>query len=335
MAQRDRIKRRLLRQAVEENLETMRGLTPKALRSAPRRYRLWTRRAFALAVPVMLLGSTWLVSSGSAGNATIAVIHEAPGSSPLKRRPMPANVKFNAPQKIDSAVLPLAVRRIVIDAGHGGHDVGTSASSGIPEKELTLEIGERLRSLLEKNGFQVTLTRSGDQSMTLEQRATVANRSEGDVFVSIHLNALRNPNNRGIETYYLGPTNDPVLKQFVAAENRESGYSLADMRSLLDGIYADVRQNESKQFAESVQRELYSTLKAVNPALSNRGVKTAPFLVLVATDMPAILAEVSCLSNQAEVALLKNDEYKQRIAEGLFAGIKAYSSHRDLTQKGT
>lgn len=338
MAQSDRIRKRLLQQAVEENLETMRGLTPRSLRPAERRFRLWSRRALAVAVPLLLLGSTWLVSNGTAGNATLPAIVRgsvAPAAQVVRPRPLPSKVNFDASQKLDPAVLPLAVKRIVIDAGHGGHDIGTSSTNGLVEKQLTLEIAERLRVLLEKNNYQVLLTRAGDDTMTLQQRVAIANQSDGDLFVSIHLNSLRNPKNRGVETYYLGPTNDPLLKQFAALENRESGYSMADMRSLLDGIYADARQDESQKLAQSIQRELFTSLKTINPALADRGVKTAPFVVLVATQMPSILAEVSCLSNNEEVALLNKPEYKQRIADALFAGIRTYTNHRDLTQKGT
>ena len=339
MAHADRIKRRLLAEAVEDNLDTMSGLAPKSLRNSRRRARIWGRRALFLLIPASLLGSTWIASTSSAsasgttrGKATTAsarpaLRHMLAGFAGHEAPPM-----FAAPEKLDPAVLPLDVHRIVIDAGHGGHDIGTSATSGLAEKQLTLDIGQRLRTILEANQYQVALTRAGDESLTLHQRTTMANQARGDLFVSIHLNWLKNPANRGVETYYLGPTNDPVLKQLAASENRESGYSLADMRGLLDGIYADVRQDESKKLAESIQQELYAKLKSVNPALSNRGVKTAPFVVLVTTDMPAILAEVSCLSNEKETELLKKDDYKQKIAEALYAGIHEYVTHRDLAK---
>jgi N-acetylmuramoyl-L-alanine amidase len=339
MAHPHRIKKRLIREAVEENLETIRGLAPRNLRPGARRARLWARRAFFLAVPFTLVGSTFIFSSRGDESARLhGVMSQSALASMVQRRNQAAEVPttFMAPhERIDPAALPLEVRRIVIDAGHGGHDIGTSDPTGVVEKALTLEIGDRLRRLLEQEHFAVSLTRSGDETLTLQQRANMANQAGGDLFVSIHLNWLRNPNNRGVETYYLGPTNDPVLNQLAAAENRESGYSMSDMRRLLDGIYADVRQDESKKLAESIQQQLFNSLRTSNPRIANRGVKTAPFVVLVATDMPAVLAEVSCLSNREEVELLKQDAYKQKIAEALFAGIKAYASHRDLTQKGT
>lgn len=338
MAHADRIRRRLLQEAVEENLETIRGLAPRNLRPAQRRLRLWSRRALLLTLPLTLLGTTYVFSTVRASDESAAqhgLLQRTTMASLFTRHTAPTTQTFAAPQPIDPAVLPLDVRRIIIDAGHGGHDIGTSAATGLLEKDLTLDIGTRLRRLLEENHFEVALTRGSDETVTLHQRAQLANKAGGDLFVSIHLNWLKNPNNRGVETYYLGPTNDPFLKQLAADENRESGYSLADMRKLLDGIYADVRQDESKKLAEAVQQELFRNLLTANPNIANRGVKTAPFVVLVATDMPAVLAEVSCLSNAAEVELLKKDEYKQKIAEALFAGIRTYAGHRDLTQKGT
>jgi N-acetylmuramoyl-L-alanine amidase len=193
------------------------------------------------------------------------------------------------------------------------------------EKELTLDIAERLRSVLERESFEVSLTRDRDTDIDLDDRAALANRETADIFVSIHLNWFAGGSNRGVETYYLGPTADPFLKVLAESENRDSGYSLADFRRLLEGVYTGVRSSESRRLAESVQGELYRSLRAVNPALQDRGVKTAPFIVLVGTGMPAILAEVSCLSSEEETALLKDPAYRQRIADALAAGINGYA----------
>jgi len=128
-----------------------------------------------------------------------------------------------------------------------------------------------------------------------------------------------------VETYYLGATDDPYLTRLAAAENRESGYSMGDMRKLLDRIYADVRQDKSRALAEVVQASLYKSIGKVNPGIENRGVKAAPFIVLLSSEMPAILAEVSCLSNEDEAALLTKPLYRQYIAEALAAGIRSYA----------
>jgi N-acetylmuramoyl-L-alanine amidase len=236
-----------------------------------------------------------------------------------------AEPTFLAPAPIDLAVLPLEVRKIVIDPGHGGKDIGTSTPGGLAEKEVTLDIGIRLRHLLEQAAFEVVMTRDKDETVPLRQRTALANTQGADLFVSIHLNWIDGGQVRGIETYYLGPTEDPVLLQLAAQENRDSGYSLADFRKLLDQIYLSVRRDESRRLAESVQRTLVTALRRSQPTLANRGVKTAPFAVLVGTEMPAILAEVTCLSHPEEARLLATPQYRQDIAQALWQGIRAYA----------
>jgi N-acetylmuramoyl-L-alanine amidase len=143
--------------------------------------------------------------------------------------------------------------------------------------------------------------------------------------VSIHVNWIENRKARGVETYFLGATEDPFLTRLAAEENRESGYSMADMRKLLDGIYADVRHEKSHKLAETVQASLFSSLRKINPHLDDRGVKAAPFIVLLSTEMPAVLAEVSCLSNEEEAQLLAKPLYRQYIAEALASGVRSYA----------
>jgi N-acetylmuramoyl-L-alanine amidase len=232
---------------------------------------------------------------------------------------------FPAPVPIDLAVIPLGVKKIALDPGHGGKDVGTSLPSGFTEKELTLDIGMRLRRLLEQATFEVVMTRDKDEMIPLVQRTALANAKGADLFVSIHVNWIDRGQARGMETYYLGPTEDPVALRLAAQENHDSGYSLADFRRLLDRIYLSVRRDESRRLAETVQQTLVTSLRPENPTLVNRGVKTAPFAVLVGTEMPAILAEVACLSNAAEAQLLATAQYRQAIAQALFQGIRAYA----------
>ena len=226
---------------------------------------------------------------------------------------------------VDATVFPLAVERVVIDPGHGGRNGGTTTPSGLSEKDLTLDIGLRLAELLREAGFEVLLTRGEDVAVSLEERAELANREEGDIFVSIHVNWIRNRGVRGVETYFLGATDDPFVTRLAAEENRGSGYSQADLRELLDELYAGLRQDSSRRLAASIQRSLLRSLRTVNPAVEDRGVKTAPFIVLMRTDMPAILAEVSCLSNEKEAELLTRPLYRQYIAEALLAGIQSYA----------
>lgn len=329
-----RLKQRLLREMVYENLVVAAGEPPRALlRARHRRRNLWLGLGLCL-LTVSQLGSTPVQPRVQ------PVAQEAPRvAAVLPAAPVPSESpgRFAKPQPIDPAVFPLAVRRVILDPGHGGDNRGTiSPDSALVEKQLTLDIAQRLRRLLEQGQFQVVMTRDGDQGVPLARRAELANAAAGDIFVSVHLNWIVTRKSRGVETYYLGPTQDPDLSRLAAEENRDSGYSLADLRRLLDGVYANVRGSESRRLAEAVDRELFSALHPVNPGLEDRGVKSAPFVVLVATQMPAILAEVSCLSNAEEARLLQQDVYRQRIAIALFNGIHAYAqaaSHAD--QKGT
>jgi N-acetylmuramoyl-L-alanine amidase len=324
----ERVKRRVLREAVAENLDVIRGAHPRAVRPASRLSRIWLRRAPYLLVPLTLAA---YLARGSGGEAAAPVVR-AFITTPAALR-LPIAETTTSVERVTSAAFPLAVRRVVLDAGHGGSDPGATAAR-VSEKAITLDIGHRLRTLLEREGFEVIATRADDRTIALKDRARLANDSNSDIFVSIHVNSIiKHTASRGIETYYLGPPSDPSLTQLAAAENSVSGYSLADMRKLLDGVYADARRDESHELASIVQHQLFNTLRASDPGLENWGVKRAPFIVLVATDMPAVLAEVGCLSNEQEAAMLARPDYRQKIAEALFHGIRAYASANDGPKK--
>lgn len=237
-------------------------------------------------------------------------------------------------QPIERGVIPLAVRRIAIDPGHGGRDSGTLLPQyGLLEKEITWDIAVRLRELLIAE-FDVVMTRNGDETVALKDRTEIANSSNADLFVSVHVNWLPDREARGFETYFAGSTVDPFLKELAAAENRDSGFSVADTRRLLDGIYSGVRLEESRRVADWVSQSLFDTLQQRNPDVIDRGVMRAPFVVLVATDMPAVLAEVACISNNREARMLGFSWYRQSIAEALYAGIKGYAHELGETDKG-
>jgi N-acetylmuramoyl-L-alanine amidase len=326
----DRVKRRVLEQAVAENLDTIRGLPPRGLQRRRRLARIWMRRAGLVLLPLSFAGSSYLVSKPAPSQdvivATRLTAHTSPHTEPphVVRAAMAPTIE--SLQRFDSAALPLSVRRVVLDAGHGGKDAGASTTSHT-EKDITLDVVRRLRDLLERGGFEVVVTRDEDLFLPLRDRARVANASSSDIFVSIHVNSIvKHTSSHGIETYYLGPTNDPSLTRLAADENRASGYSLTDMRKLLDGIYADARRDESRRLAAAVQSQLVSGLRRNDAGLENWGVKRAPFIVLVATEMPAVLAEVGCMSNNREAAMLNRPDYRQQIAQALFHGIHAYAS---------
>jgi N-acetylmuramoyl-L-alanine amidase len=356
MANVKRLKRRLMRDLVQENLDLRQG----RLRPPPqyRRDRRGLRLAAALAVvmvSITLLGSAQLLSNlagspprpaeahaaplrtaGAAGLLATAALAgpagnglpgTAPGARPFGASGREALWLSGIGTAVDPAVFPLAVRKVVIDAGHGGSSQGTRTLLGLLEKDVTLDIAERVQRLLEqRRQFQVVLTRQDDRTVSLQERAAIANRAGADIFVSIHVNWIEQRDTRGVETYFLGPTDDPFLTRLAAAENRDSGYSLADARDLLERIYAGVRQDQSRRLAEKVQSSLFVSLGRLNPKLENRGVKSAPFIVLLTTQMPAILAEVSCMSNAEEAQLLAKPLYRQYIAEALAAGLKSYAA---------
>ncbi len=333
----ERVRRRLLEDAVADNLDTIRGLPPRALRKRHHLFQRWLRWSPVLLIAFTLTGSTYFIQP--------APLQPSPGlrpsSAPAGRGRAEGVVRVEPttpdqperPQRVAAAAFPLAVRRVVLDFGHGGMDPGAS-SLGLAEKDVTLDIGRRLRDLLQAGGFEVVVTRSDDQTIRLRDRARLANNSRSDVFVSIHVNSIvKHTSSHGVETYYLGPTSDPSLTRLAAEENSLSGYSMADLRKLLDGVYADVRRDESRQLARTVQQQLYSRLRSSDPGLENWGVKRAPFVVLVATDMPAILAEVGCISNDKEAAMLGRADYRQKIAEALFHGIDTYAGAAETPQK--
>jgi N-acetylmuramoyl-L-alanine amidase len=321
----NRLKRQMLRELVRENVELIEGQPPRRERRRAG-FRLTARVFAGVLLPIALLGSTRLISSFE--RPAVKPVKPAPAAPrAVTTRAAEAASRFSGPpEPVDAAVFPLAVRKVAIDAGHGGKSVGThTIPLGLVEKDITLDVAMRLRKLLEADHFQVLMTRDRDEAVPLEKRGELAKQGSADIFVSIHVNWIENRKARGVETYFLGATEDPVLTRLAADENRDSGYSLTDMRKLLDRIYADVRHEKSRKLAETVQASLYGSLRKSNPELENRGVKAAPFIVLLSTEMPAILAEVSCLSNPREAELLAKPLYRQYIAEALAAGVRSYA----------
>ena len=319
-------KRRLVQEAVQSNLEK-----PRAARVEirPRRKTvgsLWSWRSLLLAALVYFTMPAQIVSiETETGRSTRAGKAERSEPSPAAADQALLREAAVAPHPIKREVFPLAVRKVVIDPGHGGIHTGAISESGVSEKELTLDIGLRLRRLMEKDAFQVIMTRETDQTVSLDKRVALANESGADIFVSIHVNWMEPRRLRPLETYFVGPTEDPAVMQLASMENRDSGYSLSDYRQLLDKVYTHMRRGESRRLAETIHTELYYSLREINPALDNRGVKTAPFIVLIGTQMPAVLVEISSLSNEDEVKLLTSSHYREEIALAISRGIRTYA----------
>lgn len=315
---------------MQDNADTIADRIPTPLRRERRWLALCAYWARVMAAPCAVLLTLIVVARWSTA-AQPAVASTPVGSSPL---PSTASAPPSSPdpsllgRPLPPRALGLGVRRVVLDAGHGGAHEGTSSATGLLEKDITLDLADRTRQLLIDRGFEVVMTRTADATLSLKERATTANQQRGDIFVSIHLNSLGAANAHGVETFYLGPSEHPDQDAVAEAENQHSGYSLADLRTQLDRIYVDARRDESKRLAQSIQNAVVGRLRRTDPALNDRGVKTAPFVVLVATDMPAILAEVSCLSNPDEAERLGTPKHRQAIAEALVGGIQAFSNQK-------
>jgi N-acetylmuramoyl-L-alanine amidase len=221
--------------------------------------------------------------------------------------------------------LGLKIGKIVIDPGHGGHDTGTIGPNGLEEKDLVLEVSRRLGKLLETRlGAEVVYTRKDDTFIPLETRTAIANQARADLFVSIHANSSHDSAARGVETYYLNFTSSPDALEVAARENAVSEKSIYELQDLVKKIALKEKIEESREFAGDVQSSLHSGLAMKSPAIRDRGVKKAPFIVLIGANMPSILAEISFVSNPADEHRLATSEYRERIAESLYRGIAKY-----------
>jgi N-acetylmuramoyl-L-alanine amidase len=227
----------------------------------------------------------------------------------------------------------LGIKRIVIDPGHGGEDPGAVGPSGLKEKEVTLTLAKMLAQKLRNQlGIEVILTREEDKFIPLIQRPAIANSKKADLFISIHTNASPDSKGCGIETYYLNFTTDPEAMRVAALENAASDKSLSDLQDLIKAILVNTKLSESRMLAEKVQKELVKTLSRYYPDTMDRGVKYAPFLVLVGTRMPAILVEVGFISNPVEEKRLKDQQYLEMVVEGIAKGIEIYMQSLKFSQ---
>jgi len=222
--------------------------------------------------------------------------------------------------------LGLKIGRIVIDAGHGGHDTGTIGPHGLMEKDLCLDVALRLGHLIEQKlpGAEVVYTRKDDTFIPLEQRTAMANEAKADLFISIHANSSHDHEARGIETYYLNFATSQDSLEVATRENALSQEGLHDLQDLVKKIARNEKIEESKEFASDVQDSLTRRMQLVSQGEKNRGVKKAPFVVLIGANMPSILSEISFISNPSDEKLLRKGDQRQRVADGLYRGIAAY-----------
>ena len=222
--------------------------------------------------------------------------------------------------------LGLKIGRIVIDAGHGGHDTGTIGPTGLMEKDLCLDVALRLGKIIQQRlpGADVVYTRSDDTFIPLEERTHLANEAKADLFISIHANSSQDHAARGIETYYLNMKGSAEAMEVAARENAASQEGIHDLQDLVKKIARTEKIDESREFAEDIQDSLSKRIQRTSKTVKNRGVRKAPFVVLIGADMPSILTEISFLSNPADERLLKQPEQRQHVAEGLYTGVSSY-----------
>ena len=287
-------------------------------------------------------GSVGGSNGSSAGDSSSAVAHNAPlaaknsKSKPLKTAAAGAKPDLVRPastpqptrdgQSTLTRTLGLKIGRIVIDPGHGGHDTGTIGPTGLMEKDLCLDVALRLGKIIEQRlpGADVVYTRSDDTFVPLEERTNMANQAKADLFISIHANSSRDHAARGIETYYLNLKGSAEAMEVAARENATAQGGVHDLQDLVLKITRTEKIDESRELAEDIQDSLSRRIQKTNKPVKNRGVRKAPFVVLIGAAMPSILTEISFLSNPADEQLLKKPEQRQKVAEGLYQGMASY-----------
>jgi N-acetylmuramoyl-L-alanine amidase len=267
-------------------------------------------------------------SSGASPPASLPVAPPAPAPAPATPQPPAAN---RAGSYSLARQLGLGARRIVIDAGHGGHDPGTIGPRGLQEKDVVLDVALRLERLVRQElGTEVVLTRSTDVFVPLEERTAVANSKGADLFVSIHANASRNPKARGIETYFLNFARSPHAEAVAARENAISTATLKDLQNLVKAITLNSKIDESRDLAASIQESMVSAVREQH-AVPDRGVHTAPLYVLIGANMPAVLAEIAFVTHPEDEKRLRKPQYREVLARSLLRGLRGYLEALDRT----
>ncbi len=285
--------------------------------------------------------SATMNGAGTGGNSSAAARNSLPGAKSGKSKSVKTASASAKPELIQPTSAPqptrdgqatltrtlgLKIGRIVIDPGHGGHDTGTIGATGLMEKDLCLDVALRLGKIIEQRlpGANVVYTRSDDSFVPLEERTNIANQAKADLFISIHANSSRDHAARGIETYYLNLKGSPEAMEVAARENATAQEGVHDLQDLVKRIARTEKIDESKELAEDIQDSLSKRIQKSSRTVRNRGVRKAPFVVLIGADMPSILTEISFLSNPADEQLLKKPEQRQKVAEGLYQGVVSY-----------
>ncbi|MFO7558172.1 MAG: N-acetylmuramoyl-L-alanine amidase [Desulfobacterales bacterium] len=280
-------------------------------------------KVFSLKNPFRIVIDVWGEAGSSAAHAE---------KTPQKDAYVSKNGKKIPPSAI-AKQLSLCVRRIVIDPGHGGHDYGAPGYiRGAHEKYIVLSIAKKLASKIRKTlHCEVVLTRTEDRFLTLEERTAIANTQNADLFISLHTNASRDRRAYGIETYFLNLATDDDAIRVAAWENATSTKNISDLQSILLDLMQNAKINESSRLATYVQDSMYTTMKKSYGQIKSKGVKQAPFYVLLGAQMPAILIETAFISNPRECKRLMDSAYQERLCDSIVHGIKYYIQETNPT----
>jgi N-acetylmuramoyl-L-alanine amidase len=264
-----------------------------------------------------------LANSNSSGPAINTKSLRTTGA---KMPPAPFPSPTREGQQSLTRALGLKIGKIVIDPGHGGHDTGTVGRNGLMEKDLCLDVALRLGKMIENKlpGAEIVYTRSDDTFVPLEERTAIANDAKADLFISIHANSSPDASARGVETYYLNFSPSPEAMEVAARENATSQNNVHDLESMIQRIARNEKIEESRELAADIQDSLSKRLQRVSHNIKNRGVRKAPFVVLIGANMPSILAEISFISNPSDESSLTKPDGRERVAEGLYKGVETY-----------
>lgn len=326
-----RVREDILKGVYEDNLRIVGKLRDARLK---KRYRPFSKTLLVIAIAsvIVLFQGNYLLAPNIPERqltASVSVPHitldTLPPLSKDNAKPSDYRAMLGSPGVPLSRMFGLGVRTIMIDPGHGGADSGSTGKMGTKEKEMTLDIAKRLRDRLVKYGrFNVILTRDKDETVPLNRRVDLARSGKADIFISIHLNYIPSRPINIIETYYFGPSADKPTLKLAEQENSGSEYGLSDFRDMIGKIGETLKLQESREFAFSIQKSMFTNIKKETGDAYNFGVKRAPFVVLLGVDVPSVLAEVSCLSNKEEEMKLNTESHRENIAHYLESGILDY-----------
>ncbi|MEW6672642.1 MAG: N-acetylmuramoyl-L-alanine amidase [Thermodesulfobacteriota bacterium] len=279
-----------------------------------------TYKIFSLKNPFRIVIDIW-----GEGRQTADVPEKQPLQTAVKNQKLPASALAKQ--------LALGVRRIVIDPGHGGRDYGAPGYlQGVHEKYVVLDIAKKLAEKIKQElGCEVVMTRTEDRELTLEERTAIANTENADLFVSIHTNSARDRRAYGIETYFLNLATDDESIRVAALENATSTKNISDLQTILNDLMQNAKVNESSRLAAHVQEALYSHMKTTYSSIKNKGVKQAPFYVLLGAQMPSILIETSFISNSRECKRLTDPAYQDHLTDAIIKGIRTYIKETNPT----